>query len=100
MFWVGGHVISAPAGSFVDGPRDIPHTFMVSSEQARFLLVTEPAGFEAFHPRMLRARYLPGYSAGADDAAGHECDGRARGPAWHRYPRTARYPELNSLRWG
>jgi quercetin dioxygenase-like cupin family protein len=46
--WVGGEVITAPAGSFVYGPRDIPHTFMVSSEQARFLLVTEPAGFENF----------------------------------------------------
>jgi len=45
-FWVGGRVIEAPAGSFVYGPRDIPHTFVVSSEQARFLLVTEPAGFE------------------------------------------------------
>jgi quercetin dioxygenase-like cupin family protein len=47
-FWVGGEVISAPAGSFVFGPRNIPHTFMVSSEQARFLLVVEPAGFEGF----------------------------------------------------
>ena len=26
----------------------MPHTFLVSSEQARFLLVTEPAGFEGF----------------------------------------------------
>lgn len=47
-FWVGGRVITAPAGSFVFGPRDVPHTFVVSSEQARFLLVTEPAGFEGF----------------------------------------------------
>ncbi|MFZ0041365.1 MAG: quercetin 2,3-dioxygenase [Solirubrobacteraceae bacterium] len=47
-FWVGGRVITAPAGSFVYGPREIPHTFTVSSEQARFLLVTEPAGFEGF----------------------------------------------------
>jgi quercetin dioxygenase-like cupin family protein len=47
-FWVGGQVITAPAGSFVFGPRDIPHTFTVSSERARFLLVTEPAGFEGF----------------------------------------------------
>jgi quercetin dioxygenase-like cupin family protein len=46
--WVGGQVIPAPGGSFVYGPRDIPHTFMVSSEQARFLLVVEPAGFENF----------------------------------------------------
>ena len=47
-FWVGGDVIEAPAGSFVYGPRDIPHTFIVSSPQARFLVVTEPAGFEKF----------------------------------------------------
>jgi quercetin dioxygenase-like cupin family protein len=46
--WVGGEVHTAPAGSFVYGPRGIPHTFTVSSEQARFLLVVEPAGFENF----------------------------------------------------
>jgi hypothetical protein len=32
----------------VFGPKGIPHTFVVSSTQARFLLVTEPAGFEGF----------------------------------------------------
>ena len=47
-FWVGGQVIEAPAGSFVYGPRDVPHTFTVTSPEARFLLVTEPAGFERF----------------------------------------------------
>ena len=47
-FWVGGKVIVAPAGSFVFGPRDIPHTFIVSSLESRFLLGTEPAGFENF----------------------------------------------------
>jgi quercetin dioxygenase-like cupin family protein len=47
-FWVGGDVIVAPAGAFVYGPRGVPHTFIVSSERARFLLVAEPAGFEAF----------------------------------------------------
>ncbi len=47
-FWVGGRVITAPAGSFVYGPRGVPHTFMISSEHARFLLVVEPAGFESF----------------------------------------------------
>ena len=45
---VGGRVIEAGAGSFVYGPRDVPHTFVVTSPQARFLLVTEPAGFESF----------------------------------------------------
>ena len=47
-FWVGGEVVNAPAGSFIYGPRDVPHTFIVASEQARFLLVTEPAGFDGF----------------------------------------------------
>jgi quercetin dioxygenase-like cupin family protein len=47
-FWVDGEVTVAPAGSFVYGPRGLPHTFVVSSEQARFVLVTEPAGFETF----------------------------------------------------
>jgi quercetin dioxygenase-like cupin family protein len=47
-FRVGGERIEATAGSFVYGPRDVPHTFEVRSEEARFLLVTEPAGFESF----------------------------------------------------
>ena len=46
--WVAGKTVVAGAGAFVFGPRDVPHTFVVSSEQARFLLVTEPAGFEQF----------------------------------------------------
>ena len=41
-------MIPAPVGTFVYGPRDIPHTFFVNSPQARFLLVTEPGGFENF----------------------------------------------------
>src|ERR1019366_2511573 len=47
-FWARGQAITGPPGPFVSGPRDIPHTFIVSSEQARFLLVTDPAGFENF----------------------------------------------------
>ena len=47
-FWVGGETIKAPAGSFVYGPRGIPHAFAVTSPEARFLLTAEPAGFESF----------------------------------------------------
>ena len=47
-FWVGGQVIKPPAGSFVYDPREVPHTFEVTSPEARFLLVAEPAGFENF----------------------------------------------------
>jgi len=57
-FWVGGQLIDAPEGSFVYGPRGIPHTFTVTSPEARFLLVTEPAGFERF----LRALSEPALS--------------------------------------
>ena len=46
--WVDGDTHVAPAGSFVFGPRDIPHTFIVSSGLARFLLVTEPGDFAGF----------------------------------------------------
>ena len=35
-------------GRFVYGPRGVPHTFTVSSAEARFLLVAEPGGFEGF----------------------------------------------------
>ena len=51
-FWVGGELIVAPAGSFVYGPRGVPHTFTVTSPEARFLLVAEPAGFEGFIPAL------------------------------------------------
>jgi quercetin dioxygenase-like cupin family protein len=47
-FSVDGEVTTATEGSFVYGPRDVPHMFTVTSEEARFLLVTEPAGIEDF----------------------------------------------------
>ncbi len=47
-FTVGGERIVATAGSFVYGPKDIEHTFTVTSDEARFLLVGQPAGFEDF----------------------------------------------------
>jgi quercetin dioxygenase-like cupin family protein len=47
-FWIDGRVITATTGSFVYGPRDVPHTFTVTSDEARFLLVVEPAGLDDF----------------------------------------------------
>jgi quercetin dioxygenase-like cupin family protein len=47
-FWIDGETVIAREGSFVYGPRDVPHTFTVSSDEARFLIVLEPAGFENF----------------------------------------------------
>ena len=69
-FWVGGAVTVAKAGAFVFGPRNIPHTFAVTSETARFLLVTEPAGFEGFMragAEPTQSRALPGPSTSPPD---------------------------------
>lgn len=35
-------------GGFVFGPRNVEHRFRVDSEEAHFLLLTSPAGFEDF----------------------------------------------------
>jgi len=47
-FWLGEETFTAGAGDFVFGPRGITHRFRVDSEEARFLLVLTPAGFEEF----------------------------------------------------
>jgi quercetin dioxygenase-like cupin family protein len=44
----GDDVIEAVAGSFVYGPRDVPHAFRVDSDEARLLLFFGPAGVERF----------------------------------------------------
>jgi quercetin dioxygenase-like cupin family protein len=55
-FWVDGRIIEAPVGSFVYGPRGIPHTFTVRSPMAHFLVVSQPGGFDNF----MRALSEPG----------------------------------------
>jgi hypothetical protein len=45
---VGGRAIDASPGSYVYGPPDVPHTFVVTSPVARYLFITEPAGFDGF----------------------------------------------------
>lgn len=40
--------VRRPRGSLDFGPPDVPHTFVVTSDEARFLLITQPAGFEQF----------------------------------------------------
>jgi quercetin dioxygenase-like cupin family protein len=44
----GDDVLEAVAGSFVYGPRGVPHAFRVDSEEARLLLLFGPAGVEGF----------------------------------------------------
>ena len=64
--WVGGETLSAPAGAFAYAPRDIPHTFVIASSYARFLVGAEPAGFDDFVRATgspAQARLLPPDSA-------------------------------------
>ena len=45
-FYVGDQIIKAQPGSFLFGPKEVPHAFTVDSGPARLLFVLSPAGFE------------------------------------------------------
>ena len=45
-FEVGGERIKAGPGSFVFGPKDVPHRYTVESGPARLLYILSPGGFE------------------------------------------------------
>jgi quercetin dioxygenase-like cupin family protein len=47
-FEVGEETIKASPGSFVFGPKDLPHRYTVESGPARMLFLLSPAGFEEF----------------------------------------------------
>ena len=44
--YVGDQTLKAYPGSFLFGPKDVPHAFTVDSGPARLLFVLPPAGFE------------------------------------------------------
>lgn len=46
--YVGDDVISAGAGSFLWGPRAVPHAFCIESEIAKLLVISTPGGFDRF----------------------------------------------------
>ena len=45
-FYVGDQTLKAHPGSFLFGPKDVPHAFTVDKGPARLLFVLSPAGFE------------------------------------------------------
>jgi mannose-6-phosphate isomerase-like protein (cupin superfamily) len=48
-FYVGGEKIEAKPGTWVYGPREVPHGFRIEGfSPARMLLLNTPAGFERF----------------------------------------------------
>lgn len=46
--WLDGQVTHLEAGGFAFGPRGVPHTYAVTSESARLLVITTPGGTEDF----------------------------------------------------
>jgi quercetin dioxygenase-like cupin family protein len=45
-FYIGEQTIKARPGSFLFGPKDVPHAFTVDSGPARLLFIFTPAGLE------------------------------------------------------
>jgi mannose-6-phosphate isomerase-like protein (cupin superfamily) len=61
-FYVGDQIIKAPPGSYLFGPRDVPHAFTVDSGPARLLFIFSPAGLEGLIREMgepARSRTVP-----------------------------------------
>lgn len=46
--FIGDGVITASPGTWVWGPRDVPHGYQVRSDRGRHLSLVMPGGFEAF----------------------------------------------------
>jgi quercetin dioxygenase-like cupin family protein len=46
--FIGDDVITASPGTWVWGPRDVPHGYQIHSERGRHLSLITPGGFEAF----------------------------------------------------
>src|SRR4028118_1896626 len=47
-FYVGDETIKASPGSFLFGPKDVPHRYTVESGPAKLLFILSPAGLEEF----------------------------------------------------
>ena len=62
LFVAGGQIVLGP-GQAALAPRDVPHAYRVESEEARWLVITTPAGFDGFRARGRRA--CPGRGAAA-----------------------------------
>jgi mannose-6-phosphate isomerase-like protein (cupin superfamily) len=46
--FVAGEQLSLGSGQAAFAPRGVPHSYRVESEEARWLVITTPAGFESF----------------------------------------------------
>ena len=94
-FYVGDDMTEAGPGAILWGPRGVPHAFSADSEELRVLVVTTPAGLEAFfeaigEPARGDGPPPPDWQPPVDDESAH-----ARGygiellglqPGWTRAP--------------
>jgi quercetin dioxygenase-like cupin family protein len=46
--WIGNQTIRGAAGTLIFGPRGVPHSFEIHSDQVRMLILLTPAGLEAY----------------------------------------------------
>ena len=71
-FEVGDETIKASPGSFLFGPKDLPHRYIVESGPARLLFILSPPGFEEFiyaSSEPAQERTLPPPPGGPPDEA-------------------------------
>jgi mannose-6-phosphate isomerase-like protein (cupin superfamily) len=71
-FQIGDQTVKASPGSFVFGPRGVPHSYRVDSGPARLLFILSPAGFENFihaSSEPAKSRTLPPPPEGEPEAA-------------------------------
>jgi mannose-6-phosphate isomerase-like protein (cupin superfamily) len=110
-FYVGEQTIKARPGSFLFGPKDVPHAFTVDSGPAKLLFVFSPAGLEAGiremgePARSLTVPPQPEEPPAARGAARRSRDGAVgshRCPEWSGDPRSAAWAveTLRHLREG
>jgi len=71
-FRIGDETLRAGPGSFIFGPRGVPHSYRVDSGPARLLFILSPAGFEDFiyaSSKPAESRTLPPAAENEPDAA-------------------------------
>ena len=69
-FYVGEQTIKAQPGSFLFGPKDVPHAFRLDSRPARLLFILSPARFEGLIREMgepARTLTVPTHQSTAPD---------------------------------
>jgi mannose-6-phosphate isomerase-like protein (cupin superfamily) len=89
-FYVGEQTIKARPGSYLFGPKDVPHAFTVDSGPAKLLFVARGTGSR--HQGNGRASEITDSAAPAGGAARRSRDGAVgchRRPVWSGDPRSA-----------